>query len=99
MPQQAQLTGWRLDVRNWLAAVIQQQNRSFHYRFNRTASDMKSQFPRSFWVGLAIQLVKPLGVWIVKSALKDAANDMGLTISDVTLEFLSELAVDALVSG
>ena len=99
MPQQTQLTGWRLNVRNWLAAVIQQQNRSYHADFTRVASEMKSQFPKNFWIALAAQVVKPLAVWIVKSAFKDAANDLGITISDDTLEFLSELAVDALVTA
>jgi hypothetical protein len=43
--------------------------------------------------------VKPLAVWILRSAFKDAANDLGITLNDETLEFLSELAVDALVTA
>jgi hypothetical protein len=98
MPQQTQLTGWRLNVRNWLALVIQQQNRSYRAEFKRVATELKSQFPENFWVGLAGQFLKPLAVMILKSAFRDAAKDLGVAISDDTLEFLSELAVDALVS-
>jgi hypothetical protein len=96
MQQQTQLTGWRLNVRNWLAAVIEQQRRSYRSDLARVAKEMKGSFPKSFLVGLAAQLVKPLAVWIVKSAFRDAAHDLGISISDETLEFLSELAVGAL---
>src|ERR1700693_120054 len=97
--QQTQLTGWRLNVRNWLAAVIQQQNRSYRAEFVRAANELKSSFPKNFWIALAAQFVKPLAVWILKSAFKDAATTLGITLNDETLEFLSELAIDALVTA
>jgi hypothetical protein len=97
--QQIQLTGWRLNVRNWLEAVIQQQNRSYGAEFARVAREMKGAFPKNFWVALAAQFVKPLAVWILKSAFRDAASDLGIALNDQTLDFLSELAVDALIAG
>jgi len=97
--QRTQLTGFRLKVRNWLSAVIQHQNRSYRPDFARAANEMKSTFPKDFWVGLAAQFVKPFAVWILKSAFKDAANDLEIPISDGTLEFLAELAVDALTTA
>ncbi len=97
--QQTQLTGWRLSVRNWLASVIQQQNRSFGAEFVRVANEMKSTFPKNFWVTLAAQIVKPLAVWILKSAFRDAADDLGITLNVETLEFLAALAADALVAA
>jgi hypothetical protein len=97
--QQTHLTGWRLNVRNWLAAVIQQQNRSFHLDFVRAANELKSSFPKSFWVALAAQFVRNLALLLLKSAFKDAAKDLNITLDDETLGFLSELAVDALVTA
>lgn len=98
MPQQTQLTGWRAQVRDWLQAVIQLQDRSFHRDFVQAANQLKSSFPKSFWIDLAAQCVKPLAIWLVKSAFRDAANDLGVSLSDETLNFLSELAVDALMT-
>jgi len=43
--------------------------------------------------------VKPLATSIVKSAFRDAAKDLGVTLNDETLGFLSELAVDALLAA
>lgn len=99
MPQQTQLTGWRAQVRDWLALVIERQDQSFHRDFAQAAQELKGSFPNSFWIALAGQFVKPLAVWIVKSALNDAAKELGLTLSDATLSFLSDLAVDALIAS
>jgi hypothetical protein len=99
MQQQTQLTSWRQKVRDWLAAVIQQQNMSFRSDFVGAATQLKASFPRCFWVALAAQFVKPLATSIVKSAFRDAAKDLGVTLNDETLGFLSELAVDALLAA
>jgi hypothetical protein len=98
MPQQTQLTGWRAHVRDWLAAVVQQQAISFHRDFREAATQLKTSFPQSFWVALAAQFVRPLATWIVSSAVRGAANDLGLTMNDETVSFLSELAVDVLTT-
>jgi hypothetical protein len=98
MQQRTQLTGWRLGVRNWLAAVLSHQHQSLHADFYQAAQELHSTFPPSFWIGIAVQFIKPLGVWIVKSALKDAAADLNITLSDEALNFLSELAIEALAA-
>lgn len=99
MPQQTQLTGWRLKVRDWLELVINQQYQYLNAGFSDAAIDFKSQFPKSFLVMLAAQLVKPLATWLVKSALKDAATDLGISLNGATLDFLADLAVDAMVAA
>jgi hypothetical protein len=98
MTQQTQLVGWRARVRDWLAAVIRQQNQSFHRDFAQAANQLKSVFPKSFWIALAAQIVKPLAVLIVKSALRDASSDLGYSLDAETLDFLANLAVDVLVA-
>jgi hypothetical protein len=97
--QQTQMTSWRQKVRDWLAAVIQQQNRSFRSDFVGAADQLKGSFPKSFWVTFAGQVARPLAVAIVKSAFKNAAKDLGVTLNEETLGFLSELAVDALLAA
>ncbi len=69
------------------------------YGFCPCSQRAEELFPKSFWVALAAQIVKPLAVWIVKSALRDAASDIGITLNDETLTFLSQLAVDALLAA
>lgn len=99
MPQQTQLTGWRARVRDWLNAVVQQQNRSFYRDLDQAAIQLKASFPKGFWVTLAAQFVRPLATWIISSAIRDAANDLGIALDDQTLSFLSDLAVDALLTA
>jgi hypothetical protein len=99
MAQQTQMTGWRLDVRTWLQSVVSQDQRSFHRDFGRAANVLKSSFPRNFWIALAGQFVKALAVWLVKAALRDAATDLGFSLNDETLDFLSELAVDSMLAA
>lgn len=99
MQQQTQLTGWRARVHDWLALVIQRQNQIFQHDFAQAANELKGNFPKSFWIAVAAQFVKPLAVWIVKSALNDAAKELGISLSNTTLSFLSELAVDALIAS
>ncbi len=89
MQQQAQLTGWTLKVRNWLRSVLDYQTRGFDRNISVAARDLKSDFPKSFWIWLALETIKPLGVWLVKSALRSAARDIGFTLSDDTLELLA----------
>jgi len=71
----------------------------FYSEFAWAATDLKTSFPKSFWVALAAQLFKPLAIMILKSAFRDAAKDLGLSISDTTLDFLADLAVSALLSA
>ena len=99
MQQRTQLVGWRLEVRNWLAAVLTHRHQLLHADFYQAAQELRSTFPPSFWIGIAVHFIKPLGVWIVKLALKDAAADLSLTLSDDALNFLSELAVEALTAA
>lgn len=97
--QQMQLTGWRLKVRNWLASVLDHQRQSLFLDFNQAATSLQASFPPNFGIKLFAIVIKPLAVWIIKAAFRDAANDLGITISDATLEFLVELAVTGLLSA
>jgi hypothetical protein len=96
--QQTQLTGWHLKVRNWLQDVINHQQRMFYAEFRRAAAENQGSFPKAILPIIAAHLYKPFAVWLVKSALKEAAADLGISIDDATLSFLANLAVDALMA-
>lgn len=99
MPKlQTQMTGWRLQVRYWLQIIRDHQLRPYLAEFRRSASEMQSDFPRALLPVLAAHIYRPLATWLVKAALKDAASDLGVTLDDPTLDFLADLAVDALLA-
>jgi hypothetical protein len=50
-------------------------------------------FPKSLFVQVLRPLVNALAVWIVKSALRRGAADLGLSIDDATLGLLADLVV------
>jgi hypothetical protein len=95
---QAQLTGWHLKVRNWLQGVINHQQRTFYAEFRRAAAENQGSFPKAILPILAAHLYRPLAIWLVKSALKQASTDLGITVDDPTLTFLADLGVDALMA-
>jgi hypothetical protein len=95
--QQTQLTGWYLKVRNWLQAVLNRQRQLFA-NFELVARQQQAAFPRAVLPVIAAHLFRPLAVWLVKSALKEAADDLGITLDDQTLSFLADLAVDSLMA-
>lgn len=97
MSPQTQTVGWRLNVKVWLQSVLQHQ-RNFGVDLKSAASQNRGTFPRNFLIGLVAQLVRPLAVWLVKSALKDAASELNVTLDDETLDFLTEVAVTALMA-
>jgi len=97
--QQTQLTGWHLKVRNWLQGVISHQQRPYSAELRRVASEYQADFPKALLPLIAAHVFRPLAIWLVKSAFKEAAADLGVSIDDATLSFLAELAVDALMAS
>jgi hypothetical protein len=45
-----------------------------------------------------LQIVRSLAVWLVKSAIRDAATGLGISLSDAELNVLADIAVDALTA-
>lgn len=96
-PRKSQPFHWRQDVRQWLSEVLQYQRQSgLHFR--TAASHCQQSFPSSELVLFAGQAVyKGIAVWAVKTALREAAASLGVTMDDETVDFLADLAVDVIL--
>jgi hypothetical protein len=88
---------WRQDVKRWLAEVGQYQRQS-GLSFQTAASHCRQSFPSSDLVVLAGQAVyKGIAEWAVKNALREAAASLQINIDDTTLDFMTNVAVDAIL--
>jgi hypothetical protein len=93
-PKKSQLFHWRQDVRQWLSDVLQYQRQS-GLNVQIVAFRSKQSFPSSDLVVLAGQAVaRGVAEWAVRTALRDAATSLGVTLDDADIEFLTELAMD-----
>ena len=89
---------WRRDVRNWLDSVLKYQRQS-GLSLRTAAQHSQQNFPTSAlveFVGRSVE--KRLAVWAVKSALREAETSLNLAIDNDTLDFLANLAVDAILA-
>jgi hypothetical protein len=66
----------------------------------RTAAQRSQQnFPISALVEFAGRsIAKGLAEWAVKNALREAAASLNLTLDNDTLDFLADIAVDAILT-
>lgn len=88
---------WRQDVSQWLSRVFEYQRQS-GLDFRIAASYCQQSFPTSGLVAFAGQAVyKGLAVWAVKTALRDAAVSLGVSLDDATVDFLADLGVDVIL--
>ena len=90
---------WRRDVRNWLASVFEYQRR-FGRDIRSAAVHEGENFPTNIlieFVGRTID--KGLAIWAVKNALRDAAASLSIPLNDDTLDFMVNLAVDAVLAS
>jgi hypothetical protein len=89
---------WRRDVRNWLASVLQYQQRS-GLNLRIAAQHSHQNFPSSALVEFVGRYIeKRLAVWAVKTALREAATSLNLELDNGTLDFLADLAVDTILA-
>ena len=87
---------WRGRVQEWVAVVLQHRQ-AFGYDLRSVAIQVQPQFPKNSWVTATAQVSRGLAVWFVKSAIREAAVSMGVTLDDTELAFLADLAVTALL--
>ena len=93
MAQNQSATGsWKNKVRNWLLAV-QQHRQPFQFDIRTAVTQSQQEFPSNLLLRFFIEVSKDLATKFVRSAIKDAATSIGLTLSDEELDVLSELAV------
>lgn len=102
VPDRPQRTDWRGRVQSWLADVladVQRQHPFLDYRIYivESARNLQRQFPRklllSFLKFISLQFfVRP----VVRSAIGDAAEALGVSLDGSTLDEITELAMLAL---
>lgn len=96
-PQQPQRLGWRGQVRDWLKNV--QNHQSAHFTDIRTAAVAnQASFPKNLLMVFLTQFVRVLARVFVRDAIKSAATDLGLALTDSELNLLTEIALTALTS-
>jgi hypothetical protein len=93
--QQSQAIGWRTRVKSWLQGV-QQYRTSYGLDLRTAATQLGASFPRSVILVFVSRAVRTLAVWLIKLALRDAATGLGISLTDVELDVLAEVAVAAL---
>jgi hypothetical protein len=78
-------TGWRARVRNWLQAV-DQDRRMYFPDLQVSAAQHAEEFPRNVLLVIVSQIFRSVAVWIVKSAISDAAAQLGILADVVVAE-------------
>jgi hypothetical protein len=90
---------WKNDVQQWLRAVLDFGSRT-GVDFRIAAQNLQHQFPSSQVVTFVGQQVyQGLSRWAVKTALREAATALNVTIDDETLDFLTDLAMASIVAA
>jgi hypothetical protein len=92
-----QPVGWRANVRGWLQTV-EQRRQIYGLDLKTAAVQTQTAFPKNLIMVLVGQLFRGLAVWIVKSALLDAATGLGISVDAETLDLMANLGVTALTA-
>lgn len=95
--QQPQAIGWRARVRNWLQ-VVDQHRHMYFSDLRVSARQYAGDFPRNLLLVIVSQIFRSIAVWLVKSAIRDAASELGVSLSDAEVGVLADVAVDALAA-
>lgn len=95
--QQPQAVAWRARVGSWLQAVDHYHHMYF-VDLRTSAAQCASDFPRNMLLVILSQIFRSLAVWFVKSAIKDAATQLGVSLSDAEVNVLADVAVNALAA-
>lgn len=85
------MVGWRARVRVWLRVV--EEERWVHGDWLSSARQNAGAFPKNWLLWLVREVLKSAATWIVKSALRQAASDLGFALDDATLNVLADLVV------
>lgn len=96
-PNQQSRPPWRSRVKDWLHAV-DEQRWNFRGTLQASARSRQAQFPRNLLIRLLAMLARRLAIWIVKGAIKDAATDLGISLSDADAEAVADIAVSVILS-
>jgi hypothetical protein len=82
---------WRDKVKVWLAIVWQDARRTRSWV--ASAQRNGTAFPSSLFIKIVRLFFASIAERLVKSALRDAASELGLTLSDIELTALANVAV------
>lgn len=82
---------WQLQVQDWLSTI-------FSYRRGASPVELRAIaeqyiFPKSVQIAFANWLSRELAGWIVKWALRNAARELGFTLTDAEADLLTEVAL------
>jgi hypothetical protein len=83
---------WRNKVKNWLL-VVQQHRQPFNYDIRSAVIQSQQTFPSNLLLRILVEFAKEWATKYVRTAIKDAATSLGLSLSDGELDLLSELAI------
>jgi len=89
---QTSAVSWKSKVRNWLL-IVQQHQQPFQHDIRSAVIQSQQSFPSNLLLRIFIEVAKDWATRFVRSAIKDAATSLGLTLSDGKLDVLAELAV------
>jgi len=82
---------WRQKLKAWLAQVAQQARYNRNWEF--AARQMQASFPPSLFVKVLRVVFQWAAKQVVQSALRDAGTELGLNMSDLELNVLTDVAV------
>jgi hypothetical protein len=83
---------WKNKVRNWLL-IVQQYRQPFQNDIRSSVIQSQQSFPSNMLLRVFIEFAKEWATKFVRSAIKDAATSLSVTLSDGDLDVLAELAV------
>ena len=87
---------WRGKVKSWLYDV--QRYRQAGYDVRSAVQHSQQLFPSNWLLTFSVAIAKDLATKIVRSAIKDAATSLGVTLSDGELDSLAELVIATVAS-
>lgn len=83
---------WKSKVRIWLQSV-QSNRQAFGYDIRSAVKNSQQSFPSNWLLRFVTEIAKDLATKFVRSAIKDAATSLGISLSDGELDVLADLAV------
>ena len=94
---QTAAVSWRIKVKKWLQNV-ENNRRVRGYDLRSAVSYAQQSFPSNWLLKFTAEVAKELAVKVVRWAIGDAAKSLGISLSDVELDLLAELAVAGIAS-